>query len=50
MVGDFVCGVDDDGVWDMGCGLLVCLFSIVVGVCVGLNPHISHCTCTPACA
>ena len=32
----------------MGCGLLVCLFSIVVGVCVGLNPHISHCRCAPA--
>ena len=40
---------DDDGGGVKGNGgtLLVGGFVVVVGVCVGLNPHISHCRCAP---
>ena len=39
---------DNDGrVHGEGLMLLVCVLVKVVGVCVGLNPHIS-CTCAPA--
>ena len=52
MIGDFGGGEwwdDDDGVVNgNGRPLLVCVMVLVVGVCVGLNPHISHCTCAPA--
>ena len=50
MIGD--CGErwwdeDDGGVKRNGLELLVCVVMLVVGVCVGLNPHITHCTCAP---
>ena len=32
----------------LGRTLLVIVLGVVVGVCVGLNPHISHCMCAPA--
>jgi hypothetical protein len=40
------------GVWVKDGGRLwlrVCVFVAVVGGCVGLVPHISHCKCAPAC-
>ena len=41
-------GEDDGGAKGNGLELLVCVLMLVVGVCVGLNPHITHCTSAPA--
>ena len=51
MIGDCCDGVSEDdegGAKGNARTLLVGVFVVVVGVCVGLNPHISHRTCAPA--
>ena len=46
--GEGWCDDEDGGVKGKGLMLPVFVFVIVVGVCVGSNPHISHRTCAPA--